>query len=133
MRPFPVQPFPWSPPDTQDGAATPASPHAQPCLPTCFHPPLSLRAGADLLSLLYNLLDEFLFRFVADDCMVCREVKVLEFDTDNGRMKVQGCVPLERRRRRWTRPPHLCWRAAGPRRRIGRRQRVKGRRALLRH
>lgn len=46
--------------------------------------------GADLLSLLYNLLDEFLFRFTADDCMVCKEVRVLEFDTDNGRMKVQA-------------------------------------------
>lgn len=51
-------------------------------------------SGEDMLSLLYALLDEFLFRFTTDDCLVCKEVKILDFDTDAGKMRVQGCVRL---------------------------------------
>eukprot|EP00053_Salpingoeca_punica_P004218 m.47918 g.47918 ORF g.47918 m.47918 type:complete len:190 (+) comp12682_c0_seq1:77-646(+) len=46
--------------------------------------------GHDLLSLLYALLDEFLFRFSAEDNLVCKEVKILEFDQENFKIKVQG-------------------------------------------
>lgn len=41
-------------------------------------------------SLLYNLMDEFLFRFSCDEFFVPKEVKVLELDTENFKIKVQG-------------------------------------------
>ena len=47
-------------------------------------------SGHDYETLLFALLDEFLFRFCVDDCMVCREINILEFDTTNWRIKVQG-------------------------------------------
>ncbi|EDQ91254.1 uncharacterized protein MONBRDRAFT_15006, partial [Monosiga brevicollis MX1] len=46
--------------------------------------------GHDLMSLLYALLDEFLFRFSAEDNLVCREVEIVEFDTDNFKITVRG-------------------------------------------
>eukprot|EP00038_Savillea_parva_P010528 m.190964 g.190964 ORF g.190964 m.190964 type:complete len:216 (+) comp18188_c0_seq1:55-702(+) len=46
--------------------------------------------GHDLLSLLYNLMDEFLFRFVTEPFVVCRRIKVLSMDKEKFRVRVQG-------------------------------------------
>jgi SHS2 domain-containing protein len=48
--------------------------------------------GHDLISLLYNLMDEFLFRFVTEPFVVCRRVKILELDREAFKIRVQGCV-----------------------------------------
>ena len=47
-------------------------------------------SGEDLLSLLFALLDEFLFRFSAEDFLVCKRVEIVEFDTENWKIKVRG-------------------------------------------
>eukprot|EP00037_Helgoeca_nana_P008630 m.76831 g.76831 ORF g.76831 m.76831 type:complete len:225 (-) comp19060_c0_seq1:308-982(-) len=46
--------------------------------------------GHDLISLLYNLMDEFLFRFVTEPFVVCRRVKILELDREAFKIRVQG-------------------------------------------
>lgn len=46
--------------------------------------------GHDLQSLLFALMDEFLFRFSAEDFMVCPEIKIVEFDRENFKIKVEG-------------------------------------------
>lgn len=38
----------------------------------------------------YAMLDEFLFRFSTDDCVVCCEAKVLSIDRDTWTLKVRG-------------------------------------------
>ena len=71
-----------------------------------------------MLSLLYGLLDEFLFRFSAEDNMVCREVRIVAFDREAFTMTVQGWVPtspqpffvrLSRLADRTSRFPPHCW------------------------
>eukprot|EP00050_Salpingoeca_kvevrii_P001746 m.178194 g.178194 ORF g.178194 m.178194 type:complete len:142 (-) comp10446_c0_seq11:2289-2714(-) len=47
-------------------------------------------AGHDMCSLLFALLDEFLFRFSAEDFMVCKEVKIVNLDLENWKIDVQG-------------------------------------------
>ncbi|EGD80736.1 archease [Salpingoeca rosetta] len=47
-------------------------------------------SGTDLLSLLFALLDEFLFRFSAEDFLVCKRVEIVEFDTTNWKIRVRG-------------------------------------------
>eukprot|EP00047_Mylnosiga_fluctuans_P018255 m.68790 g.68790 ORF g.68790 m.68790 type:complete len:155 (-) comp7517_c0_seq3:141-605(-) len=44
--------------------------------------------GHDILSLLYNLLDEFLFRFSADNFFVAKTVSILTMDLKNFRIRV---------------------------------------------
>eukprot|EP00035_Acanthoeca_spectabilis_P024293 m.453207 g.453207 ORF g.453207 m.453207 type:complete len:219 (-) comp20455_c0_seq1:386-1042(-) len=46
--------------------------------------------GHDYISLLYNLMDEFLFRFVTEPFVVCRRVKILELDSEAFKIRVQG-------------------------------------------
>ncbi|KAK7092179.1 protein archease-like [Littorina saxatilis] len=46
--------------------------------------------GEDMLSLLYHFLDEFLFLFCAEPFLICRVVKILEFDQENFRIKAEG-------------------------------------------
>eukprot|EP00730_Choanoeca_flexa_P000643 TRINITY_DN10281_c0_g1_i4.p2 TRINITY_DN10281_c0_g1~~TRINITY_DN10281_c0_g1_i4.p2 ORF type:complete len:161 (+),score=32.26 TRINITY_DN10281_c0_g1_i4:995-1477(+) len=46
--------------------------------------------GHDLMSLLYALLDEFLFRFSAEDNLVCKDVEIVEMDLDAFKIKVKG-------------------------------------------
>jgi len=43
----------------------------------------------DIKSLLFKLLDEFLFKFSTDD-IVCRDVKILELNTETFYLRVQG-------------------------------------------
>ena len=50
----------------------------------------SLSSGHDLLSLLYNLMNEFLFVFGSEDYLVCKEVSITEFDTQHFRIKARG-------------------------------------------
>lgn len=54
---------------------------------------LSDLAGHDMQSLLYNYLDEFLYRFSTDDFFVPKEVKILELKAkDTFSIKVQAYV-----------------------------------------
>eukprot|EP01147_Barroeca_monosierra_P008883 gene8883-1234_t len=46
--------------------------------------------GTDLISLLFHLLDEFLFRFSAEDFVVCKRVEILEFDQEKFSINVRG-------------------------------------------
>jgi SHS2 domain-containing protein len=46
--------------------------------------------GEDLLSLLFHFLDEFLFLFNADPFFVAKEIKIIEFDKENFRIKAEG-------------------------------------------
>lgn len=46
--------------------------------------------GHDLQSLLYNLMDEFLFRFSTEDFVVCKDVKITEFNTEDNKITVEG-------------------------------------------
>ena len=46
--------------------------------------------GDDLLSLLFHLLDEFLFLFSADPFFVPREVKITHLDTENFKITAEG-------------------------------------------
>lgn len=46
--------------------------------------------GEDMLSLLFHLLDEFLFLFCAEPFFVPKEVKIKEFDRENWRIVVEG-------------------------------------------
>eukprot|EP00051_Salpingoeca_urceolata_P023307 m.392991 g.392991 ORF g.392991 m.392991 type:complete len:193 (-) comp20088_c7_seq1:88-666(-) len=46
--------------------------------------------GHDHLSLLFALMDEFLFRFCAEEEVVCKRVCIQEFDTENFKIKVRG-------------------------------------------
>ena len=46
--------------------------------------------GHDILSLLYALLDEFLFRFSADDFFVCKKASILTLDLKSFRIRVLG-------------------------------------------
>jgi len=46
--------------------------------------------GHDLLSLLYNLMDEFLFLFNADNFFTCKKVTILNLDLKNFRIRVMG-------------------------------------------
>lgn len=50
--------------------------------------------GHDYISLLYNLMDEFLFRFVTEPFVVCRRVKILELDSEAFKIRVQGSAYL---------------------------------------
>jgi hypothetical protein len=57
------------------------------CAPRCLCPFGCTRAGHDLPSLLYNLLDEFLYRFGADN-IVFREVRIVRLALDTQPMRV---------------------------------------------
>lgn len=46
--------------------------------------------GHDMPSLLFALMDEFLFRFSAEDFMVCPVIKIVEFDRESFKIKVEG-------------------------------------------
>lgn len=46
--------------------------------------------GEDLISLLYHFLDEFLFLFSVEPFIICRVVKIVEFDLDNFRIVAEG-------------------------------------------
>lgn len=46
--------------------------------------------GHDLLSLLYNLLNEFLFVFGSEDYMVCKEVIITDFNAEAFTIKARG-------------------------------------------
>ncbi|KAM4044987.1 protein archease isoform 3-T3 [Anomaloglossus baeobatrachus] len=46
--------------------------------------------GNDMLSLLYNFLDEWLYKFSADQYFVPREVKVLQIDRINFKIRSIG-------------------------------------------
>ena len=46
--------------------------------------------GEDMLSLLFHLLDEFLFLFCAEPFFIAREVKITEFDRENFRIVAEG-------------------------------------------
>eukprot|EP00041_Stephanoeca_diplocostata_P005138 m.56837 g.56837 ORF g.56837 m.56837 type:complete len:202 (+) comp15596_c0_seq2:98-703(+) len=46
--------------------------------------------GHDMLSLLFNLMDEFLFRFVTEPFVVCSQIKILEFNREDFKIRVQG-------------------------------------------
>jgi len=45
--------------------------------------------GHDMDTLLYALMDEFLFRFCADEFMVCKQVKILEMKTEGEEYKIK--------------------------------------------
>ncbi|RUS69203.1 hypothetical protein EGW08_023035 [Elysia chlorotica] len=47
-------------------------------------------SGEDLLSLLYQFLDEFLFIFSAEPFYIPRVVQITEFDTENFKIKAKG-------------------------------------------
>ncbi len=47
--------------------------------------------GHDLESLLFNFMDEMLMAFCIDK-MVCKQVKITEFDLENFKIKAQGYV-----------------------------------------
>ena len=51
---------------------------------------IAFPAGHDLPSLLFALMDEFLFRFSAEDFMVCPVIKIVEFDRESFKIKVEG-------------------------------------------
>ena len=40
----------------------------------------------------YNMMDEFLFRFVTDPDVVCRRVEILELNQAEFKIRVRGCV-----------------------------------------
>ena len=42
------------------------------------------------MSLLYALLDEFLFRFSAEDNLVCREIEIVTMDLEAFKITVRG-------------------------------------------
>uniref|UniRef100_T1JD31 Archease domain-containing protein n=1 Tax=Strigamia maritima TaxID=126957 RepID=T1JD31_STRMM len=44
----------------------------------------------DMISLLYNYLDEFLFVFSADPFFIARKVQILEFDKEKFRIRAKG-------------------------------------------
>lgn len=46
--------------------------------------------GEDLESLLFHFLDEFLFLFSCDPCLIARKVKITEFDLDNFKIVAKG-------------------------------------------
>jgi len=46
--------------------------------------------GEDMLSLLYHLLDEFLFIFSAEPFFIARKVKITEFDRENFKIRATG-------------------------------------------
>jgi len=46
--------------------------------------------GHDLLSLLFHLLDEFLFLFSAEPFFIARKVVITEFDRDNFKIRATG-------------------------------------------
>ncbi|KAL8566138.1 Protein archease [Nucella lapillus] len=46
--------------------------------------------GDDMESLLFHFLDEFLFLFSADPFIICRVVKIVEFDRENFKIKAEG-------------------------------------------
>eukprot|EP00055_Hartaetosiga_balthica_P013893 m.73325 g.73325 ORF g.73325 m.73325 type:complete len:144 (+) comp8417_c0_seq2:3-434(+) len=48
--------------------------------------------GKDLPELLFNLMDEFLFRFCAENFLICRRVEILELNEGEGEcsIKVRG-------------------------------------------
>ncbi|KAK7485633.1 hypothetical protein BaRGS_00023082 [Batillaria attramentaria] len=46
--------------------------------------------GEDMLSLLFHFLDEFLFLFSVEPFIICRVVKIVEFDKENFRIKAEG-------------------------------------------
>eukprot|EP00039_Didymoeca_costata_P012424 m.179534 g.179534 ORF g.179534 m.179534 type:complete len:151 (-) comp15478_c0_seq6:5925-6377(-) len=46
--------------------------------------------GHDLESLLFALMDEFLFRFSTDDFTVCNKIHILNFDKEKFKIKVEG-------------------------------------------
>ncbi|XP_070534136.1 protein archease-like isoform X2 [Ptychodera flava] len=46
--------------------------------------------GHDMLSLLFQLLDEFLFVFSAEPFFIAKEIKILEFDRENFRIVAEG-------------------------------------------
>ncbi|XP_077989840.1 protein archease-like [Glandiceps talaboti] len=46
--------------------------------------------GSDMLSLLFHLMDEFLYVFSAEPFFIAREVKILEFDRENFKIKAEG-------------------------------------------
>jgi hypothetical protein len=49
-----------------------------------------LQPGHDLMSLLYALLDEFLFRFSAEDNLICREIEIVTMDLEAFKITVRG-------------------------------------------
>eukprot|EP00045_Choanoeca_perplexa_P006726 m.58156 g.58156 ORF g.58156 m.58156 type:complete len:160 (+) comp13755_c0_seq8:976-1455(+) len=46
--------------------------------------------GHDLMSLLYALLDEFLFRFSAEDNLICQEIEIVKMDLKDFKITVRG-------------------------------------------
>ncbi|XP_077862764.1 protein archease-like [Saccoglossus kowalevskii] len=46
--------------------------------------------GHDMISLLYQLLDEFLFVFSAEPFFIAKEVKIIEFDRENFKIVAEG-------------------------------------------
>merc|ERR1711994_990721 len=46
--------------------------------------------GDDMLSLIFHLLDEFLFLFSAEPFFIARKVKITEFDRENFKIKAVG-------------------------------------------
>ncbi|KAG8192959.1 hypothetical protein JTE90_028082 [Oedothorax gibbosus] len=46
--------------------------------------------GHDMISLLYNYLDEFLYIFSAEPYFIARKVEILEFDKENFKIKARG-------------------------------------------
>jgi len=46
--------------------------------------------GSDIESLLFHLLDEFLFLSATDDFFMARQIEITEFDKENWRMKARG-------------------------------------------
>lgn len=46
--------------------------------------------GHDMISLLYQFLDEFLYLFSAEPFFIARSVKILEFDKENFKIKARG-------------------------------------------
>eukprot|EP00049_Salpingoeca_infusionum_P005951 m.99560 g.99560 ORF g.99560 m.99560 type:complete len:155 (+) comp13146_c0_seq1:62-526(+) len=47
-------------------------------------------SGHDLPSLLFALLDEFLFRFTAEDNLVCKQVEIVDLDLEGFNITVRG-------------------------------------------
>ncbi|XP_050529763.1 protein archease-like [Daktulosphaira vitifoliae] len=47
-------------------------------------------SGHDMMTLLYNFLDELLFMFSAEPFYIARKVKILEFDRENFKIKAKG-------------------------------------------
>ena len=46
--------------------------------------------GHDHISLLYNLMNEFLYVFGSENYLVCKEIEITEFDEVNNRIKAKG-------------------------------------------